>query len=192
MYGCRSPMVCNLSARFFINQKRWEQCYNRSKNKMSTEKTKDLIDWYVKFREKIPPFNKNDEQEKASISESKENLNKLFSNDELVEVKKNICHSINETCEKINNIDSDCGIDEDFINQIYKNLYVSFSYYGWTSHTDASQIDIKSKIKKLLLSELLTNLLDNIPHKTTAAEVVDIIEDDFFKKLQQKFINPSN
>jgi len=143
-----------------------------------------LINGYLKFRDGIPPTN---EPERIFILNSTNELNNYFDENRLEKVKYNLNCMIDEIIQKTNRMNTDVGLSDIYLNQIYEDLYSSFSCTGFSIRDIL--MDNESNIKISLFVELLEHLIKNIQEKTNALGIVDEIEDEFLKKLQQKCLH---
>jgi len=137
---------------------------------------KNLIDGYLKFRDGIPPIN---EQEKDFISSAKEELNDFLKGDKLDRAKKNISCFVESIFKRDENLNYNIEYPADIINHISNEIYVSFSSYS--ASCNVPRLSIESALKYPQLQELLENLCRNIHQKSTATEIIDLIEDEFEK-----------
>jgi len=115
-----------------------------------------------------------------NVLELKEELDQYFK-DRFSKLQDNISISIkNNLAElKVDILDYECS--ELYLMQINADLYNSFTAGSSKTYLPSPG---KSKIKYSLLKKSLENLYRNIEPKTTATEIIDVIEDEF-EKLKQ-------
>ena len=137
---------------------------------MCPNEFKQIVDRYLNFRDGIRSIGEQEDK-------SKEKLDNYF----VEKIKNNISRFIDrllKAIEKNSIYKSNNELSEDYLGQIYRGLYISFSCYG-------NEIIVHQPSKKdEQLKELLNNLKENIKKKSFASEIVDEIEDSFKKDLK--------